>query len=203
MEGGGIERYLRWFIVGLFVVSGAVSFWYREWVYVFISLVALVFAIYPRRIKKGGVSFSSRMNLIILFFVYAAIFLGEMGQFYVRFWWWDTLLHSFAAVILGLLGFSIVYFLNKEAKHSALSPLFVAIFGFSFAVMIGVLWEIFEFSMDYFFGFNMQKSGIVDTMTDLAVDVLGAFVVSSWGYLSLKGNFKETFDFFRGIIVRG
>ncbi len=201
MESGNFERYLRWFIVTLFVVSGGISFWYGEWVYVFISLIAFIFAVYPRRVKVKGISFSSGMNLFILLFVYLAIFLGELRQFYIKFWWWDIFLHSFAAVILGLLGFSIVYFLNKEARHSSLSPLFVAIFGFSFAVMIGVLWEIFEFLIDYSFGFNMQKSGVVDTMTDLIVDGLGALIVSVWGYLSLKGDFKKSFEFFRGIIV--
>lgn len=203
MKSVGIEKYLGWGIMGLFVISGTISFWYREWVYVFISLIALVFAVYPRKVKKRKISFSSGLNLAILLFVYAAIFLGESHQFYVKFWWWDILLHSFSAVILGILGFSIVYFLNREAKHSTLTPLFVAVFGFSFAVMIGVIWEIFEFVVDYSFGFNMQKSGIVDTMTDLIMNGLGAGVVSVWGYLSLKGNLRETFEFFRGIIIRG
>ncbi|MCD4771588.1 hypothetical protein K8R30_04220 [archaeon] len=203
MKSVDFERFLRWFIVGLFVVSGAISFWYGEWVYVFISLIALIPVIYPRgRMTMRGVSFSNGLNLFILLFVYAAIFLGELHQFYVRFWWWDILLHSFSAIVLGLLGFSIVYFLNSEDRCPNLSPLFVAIFGFSFSIMIGVLWEIFEFSVDYFLGFNMQKSGVVDTMTDLIVNGLGALVVSCWGYLSLKGNFKETFDFFRSIIIK-
>jgi len=202
MKGADFERFLRWFIIVLFVISAMISFWYKDWVYVFISLVAFILVVYPRKVRKRRVSFSSGLNLVILLFVYAAVFLGELYQFYLKFWWWDIMLHSFSAIVLGLLGFSIVYFLNSEDKCPKLSSLFVAIFGFSFAIMIGVLWEIFEFLMDYFLGFNMQKSGIFDTMIDLIVNVFGAFIVSVWGYLSLKGNFQETFDFFKGIIIR-
>ena len=35
---------------------------------------------------------------------------------------------------------------------------------------IGVIWEIFEFTMDHVFDLTMQKSGLPDTMTDLIVD---------------------------------
>ena len=63
-------------------------------------------------------------------------------------------------------------------------------FSFCFAVTLGVLWEIYEFSVDYLFGWNMQRSGINDTMTDLMVDALGAFAVSLLGYLYMKGDIK-------------
>jgi hypothetical protein len=204
MGNSRAEKYFRRFLAILFVTSIAFSFFYRDWIYIFVSFVMLVLLVYPSKIEeKFGVSFSSWLSLAILLFTYACLFLGEMNKFYIKFWWWDIMLHSFSAVIIGLLGFSVVYFLNSEAEHSNLSPLFVAIFGFSFSIMIGVLWEIFEFLADYFLGFNMQKSGVVDTMTDLIVNGLGALVVSCWGYLSLKGNFKETFDFFRSIIIKG
>ena len=53
---------------------------------------------------------------------------------------------------------------------------------FGFAVTIGTLWEIFEFLMDWFFGFNMQKSGLVDTMTDLLINAIGAAIAAAIGY---------------------
>lgn len=202
MNRSSFVKGLHWFVVGLFALSFGASVFYGDWIYAFVSFVMFVLAAYPEKFRSGRVSFSAGMNLFILLFIYMSIFLGEFGDFYARFWWWDVLLHSFSAAILGLLGFSIVYFLNSKAKHSNLSPLFVAIFGFSFAVMIGAVWEIFEFFMDFMFGFNMQKSGIMDTMADLVVDVIGAAAASCWGYLSLKGNFEKGFDFFRGLVVR-
>ncbi len=56
---------------------------------------------------------------------------------------------------------------------------------FCFAVASGAIWEIFEFLMDQFFGLNMQKSGLMDTMTDLIMDSLGAFLASAFGYIYL------------------
>ena len=57
----------------------------------------------------------------------------------------------------------------------------MAIFSFAFAVAVGALWEIFEFSMDSILGLNMQKSGLVDTMWDLIVDTIGAVISSIYG----------------------
>jgi hypothetical protein len=71
-----------------------------------------------------------------------------------------------------------------------LSPGFIALFAFMFAQGIGSLWEIFEFAMDSFFGLNMQKSGIVDTMWDLIVNGVSALTVSllGYGYLQAAGD---------------
>ena len=62
----------------------------------------------------------------------------------------------------------------------------LALFSFSFAIAIGVVWEIFEFFMDISFGLNMQKSGLIDTMGDLIVDSLGALLASGIGYFYLR-----------------
>jgi hypothetical protein len=40
--------------------------------------------------------------------------------------------------------------------------------------------------MDNTFGFNMQKSGLRDTMWDLIVDTGGAFISAFSGYLYLR-----------------
>jgi uncharacterized membrane protein YjdF len=73
-------------------------------------------------------------------------------------------------------------------------PRFVALFAFLFAVTVGVIWEIFEFSMDSIFGMDMQKtmlgdeSGLTDTMFDLIVDNVGALFISGlgWWYMHRK-----------------
>jgi hypothetical protein len=74
----------------------------------------------------------------------------------------------------------------------------VAIFAFSFALAIGALWEVYEFSFDGLLGLNMQKfafadgtlmqgrDALADTMKDLIVDALGALGTSIMGYISIK-----------------
>lgn len=118
-------------------------------------------------------------------FLYATLFLGEVGQFYEKYWWWDIFLHVGSAVGFGLIGVILALILTKTDKLTG-SAFIVSLFAFSFAVMIGVVWEIFEFTMDQTFGLRMQKSGLIDTMWDLIVDCLGAALgaAAGWAYLS-------------------
>lgn len=92
-------------------------------------------------------------------------------------------------ISIGILGFLLVYVLNeKEDIELDLHPKFIAFFAFIFAMGMGSVWEIFEFSMDQLFGMNMQKSGLVDTMWDLIVDGVGALIISilGWGFLRTR-----------------
>lgn len=145
-------------------------------------------------------------SLIFTAFLWGAIFAGEVWEFYYRFELWDDILHLMSSMMAAMLGFSLIDILNNDEKHSAvrLSPFFVALFSVCFAVMIGVLWELYEFTLDGILGMNMQKfaeiskddneffkelsgrDALMDTMTDLTVDTLGAIIISSIGYISLK-----------------
>ena len=60
--------------------------------------------------------------------------------------------------MLGFFGLMVVTILNRDDHVVVqLSPFFVALFAFCFAVSIGALWEIYEFSFDGILGLNMQK----------------------------------------------
>ena len=140
-------------------------------------------------------------------FLFAAIFLGEAGDFYYKIPIWDDLLHLSSSMMLGLLGFSLIDILNSRSSHSSLSlsPFFVSLFSVTFAMLFGVLWEIYEFLFDGILGLNMQKfmymsesgklteltgrAALADTMRDLITDLSGGVLVSIFGYVSLKtGN---------------
>lgn len=149
--------------------------------------------------KKWKISIPSTMYMIYIIFLYAAIFLGEVRDFYYRIPHWDTILHTFSGAALGALGFSVVNLLNKQEKLKVnLSPFFVALFSLCFAITMGVVWEIYEFSFDGLLGLNMQKfalengvnlvgrAALTDTMKDLIVDSIGALTTSILGYISLK-----------------
>jgi uncharacterized membrane protein YjdF len=75
-----------------------------------------------------------------------------------------------------------------EGNRFAAPPIAVAFVAFCFAVTIGCAWEIFEFGMDQIFGLNMQKTGLVDTMWDLIVDMIGAAIGATAGFFFLKGR---------------
>ncbi len=149
--------------------------------------------------KKTKIVIPSNMYIVYVLFLYGAVFLGEVRNYYYRVPHWDTILHTCSGAMLGALGFSFVNILNKHEKvHVELSPMFVALFAFGFAITLGVMWEIYEFTFDGVLGLNMQKfaledgtqligrAAVTDTMEDLIVDSIGAFTMAIIGYISLK-----------------
>ena len=143
-------------------------------------------------------------TIIILYyiFLYCAIYLGEVFDFYYRIPFWDNLLHAFSGAMLGALGFVLVDILNKDSHVRVnLSPFFVSLFAFSFALAVGALWEVYEFSFDALLGLNMQKhttqdgtllvgnAALFDTMIDIIIDAVAALLVAVLG--CVLGKHKE------------
>ena len=149
--------------------------------------------------KRFSFEMPNIMAIAYFVFLYCAIYLGEVKQFYYHIPHWDDILHCFSAGMLGAFGFSLVDILNKSEKIKMnLNPYFVSLFAFCFALSIGALWEIYEFSGDALFGLNMQKyrlsdgsllegnMALADTMYDIIIDTIGAFTVSVAGLLGKK-----------------
>ena len=152
--------------------------------------------------KKFRLEIPNKIYYLYVIFLYAAIFLGEIQNFYYKFQYWDLILHTLSGKMIGFLGFSVVDILNRVNEHVNLDPFFVAFFAFCFAMMLGGVWEIYEFISDGVLGTNMQKfaieggsllqgrAAVMDTMEDIIVDGIGAFVASTVGYLSIKYDFS-------------
>ena len=148
--------------------------------------------------KKFKIEIPNNMYYFYIIFLYAAIFLGEIQDFYYKIKYWDLILHTLSGVMIGFLGFSMVDILNKENENVQLNAFFVAFFAFCFAMTLGGIWEMYEFASDSILGTNMQKfalrngillsgqDALADTMEDIIVDGIGALVASTIGYISLK-----------------
>ena len=170
------------------LIAMAVSIYYNSWTNLALSVLTMLLTFLPSWFeKKYKIDIPLDFELIIILFIYASLFLGEINNFYEYFWWWDILLHAVSAFSFTCIGFvilSIVFEVNQVKAH----PAWLSIFSFCFAISIGVLWEIYEFSMDQLFGFNMQKSGLMDTMWDLITDCLGSAFASLTSYSYLEGG---------------
>lgn len=149
--------------------------------------------------RKVQINIPSKMIIVYAVFLYCAIYLGEVHYFYFRIPQWDSILHGFSGIALGAIGFSVIGLLNKSKNVPlSLSPAFVALFAFCFAVATGAVWEIYEFLADIVLKTNMQKyalesgellvghAALVDTMKDLIVDSVGALCITVFGYVSSK-----------------
>lgn len=149
--------------------------------------------------KKFRFEIPRTLFILYIIFLYCAIFLGEVRSFYYLVPNWDTILHAMSSVMTGFFGLMVVYILNRD-EHLVirLSPFFISLFAFSFAVTVGAVWEIYEFTADGMLGMNMQRfhtatgelligrDALSDTMKDIIVDTLGALAASIIGYFSIK-----------------
>lgn len=168
----------------------------------FLIILTFVMTYYPSLLEKHfGVYLPNGLQIVITLFIFAAQVLGEMNDFYTTFSWWDLMLHMISGIVLGLIGFLFVYILNEKGVANVnLSPVFVIIFAFCFAITIGVFWEFFEYGADRLFGYNMQRfrlpgeDGLVDTMNDLIVDAVGAGIACFGGWLYMKKQHDTLFN---------
>ena len=177
----------------VFLVTGAtLAVLQGRWLLALTTLAVVAVTVVPFAVgRRFEILIPPEFEVLAVVFIYASLFLGEVRGYYVRFWWWDAVLHTGSGFLLGITGFLLVHVLNEhEDVELHMKPRFVAVFAFMFAMGMGALWEIFEFGMDQFFGLNMQKSGLVDTMWDLIVDGIGALVISvlGFGYLRTAGT---------------
>ncbi len=188
------------YILRATLVAAIISAGIKEnWMALFMASFALILTFLPSLIERNLKIYPPiEFEFAITIFIYASLFLGEVHKYYTRFWWWDLVLHSFAGITFGLLGFFIMYILHREKKVST-SPILIALFSFCFAVAIGSVWEIFEFSMDQTFSLNMQKSGLLDTMSDMIVNGSSALLTAAFGYFYIK---KESLPLFSRFLNR-
>lgn len=191
-RAGRIHRRLSVSLQVLLAIGAALALIEARWLDAAATAAVIFVTFLPVMLgRRFRVRIPPEFELLAVVFIYASLFLGEIRDYYVRFWWWDAVLHTGSGFLLGILGFLLVYVLNEQPDiELRMKPRFVAFFAFMFSVGVGALWEIFEFAMDQLFGLNMQKSGLVDTMWDLIVDTAGALVISVIGcwYLSTAGT---------------
>lgn len=122
------------------------------------SLLGILVLMLPAVLKKFRFIIPAYLRIVLVFYVCAAIFLGEVRSFYYRFEHWDTICHMSSGMIFTVISYSFVYLLNaKKDVYQKLSPGFVALFAFCFAATSGMVWEVMEFFIDSIFGCNMQK----------------------------------------------
>lgn len=156
----------------LVIFALAISLVRKDFESAFVCALSLILFIVPAFIEKNfGINIPSTLEIIILLFIFAAEILGEIACYYIKFPYWDTILHTLNGFICAAIGFSLVDIFNRNEKFKIeLSPLFLAIVAFCFSMTIGVLWEFFEFFCDLFLGTDMQKDFIINNISTVLLD---------------------------------
>ena len=141
-----------WVLLGIALALSVIN---GQWATAFVTLATLFLTFTPYLFQRRyKIYIPNGFIAAITIFIFATLFLGEVGDFYERFWWWDVALHTGSAIGFGLIGFVTLYLLYQRPEIK-LQPGPLTFFAFTFAVAIGALWEIFEFTMDQLFGLNI------------------------------------------------
>ena len=152
-------------------------------------------------LKLLAIKLPDMLCVVCYIFIICSTILGEMFSLYYRISFWDDLLHFTSGIMIGMFGaILMVTFLRKMKSNKLITPIVIAVSAVCFALCVGMIWEIYEFSVDSLLGLNMQKfmlqdgtqligqSALADTMKDLIIDSVGALVAAISSYHSIKTN---------------
>ncbi len=156
-------------LTALFTVRCAVI---AQWESVFVCVLALLLYLIPPFVEKTAkIELPTTLEILAFVFVFCAQILGELGNFYIRFPLWDSLLHTVCGFMFAAVGFCLVDIMNKGRFNKFdLSPLFLSFIAFCFSMTIGVFWEFVEFGIDLIFHTDMQKDFVISDFFTVKLD---------------------------------
>jgi hypothetical protein len=129
-------------------------------------------------------------NLTILLYLIVILhILALFFSWYWSIWWYDIVVHTLGGVWVG--GIALwLYFIYKDIyTNKNISKLMIIAVSLLVTLLIGVLWEVFEFSLDTFIVF--QPNDLVDTASDIGSDIVGSLLVSFYFIQKIKNNITQ------------
>lgn len=131
---------LRLIVIGVMVMTII----HKNYESTFVCVLVLILFMLPRFVERNfRIELPSTLEIIILVFIFAAEILGELKSYFITYPHWDSMLHTTTGFISA---------------------------AFCFSMTVGVLWEFFEFSMDYLFHMDMQKDMIIHSFASVTLD---------------------------------
>lgn len=170
------SSFMVYFILRILVVAVMIlQFLNGNFENVFLCVLTLILLIIPSLIQVNlRIELPTTLEIIMLLFIFSAEILGEIREYYIIYPFWDTMLHTLNGFLAAAIGFALVDILNRNEKFAfKMSPIFMALVAFCFSMTIGVLWEFFEFGVDTFLGFDMQKDTVVHRIASVMLDPAG------------------------------
>lgn len=178
LRGATPVVHVSWLALAAVAVFAAAA---GRWSDVLVAFLCFASTLLPLSMPSfARISLPARaVDAVVVFFV-ATLGLGEIFDFYWMFRPWDWLMHSAAGFGVTFAGAALIV---SAVGGGSVAPLAGALLAAAFSVACGTGWEIFEFTLDRFFGLNTQK-GFTNTMLDLVANTAGAgvavFYVRRW-----------------------
>lgn len=159
---------MRVIVIGV-IVRCAIQ---HRWESVFVGVLALILFLLPPLVERTfHLTLPTTLEVLVFAFVFCAEILGEIECYYMKFAFWDTMLHTVNGFMFAAFGFCLVDIFNRNKRFRfELSPVFLSIVAFCFSMTIGILWEFFEFSGDALLATDMQKDFIIQRISTVTLD---------------------------------
>lgn len=85
--------------------------------HIFLCILTLILFLLPHALNRWlKLYIPPVMEIVIVVFIVCGIILGEVENFFVRFPYWDTILHTVNGIVCAALSLSLVVILNKQDK---------------------------------------------------------------------------------------
>lgn len=116
------------------------------------------------------------LKITYTIFIILAMYLGSCLNLYYTTNFYDNVVHTLFGVVGSIFAFNLLFIFKK---YDYKSTIFNIIYVLSVTIFLAVTWECCEYFYDIMFNANTQhalETGVVDTMTDLLVALLGSLV---------------------------
>lgn len=134
-----------------------------------------------KKVFKINLNIYSRILLSLLIFL--AQCLGTTLNFYDLYDNWDLIVHFIFGIVMFIVGYDIFSSLDKTYCDIKLNKKIKIIFSILFALSVGSIWEMYEYSVDGILNLDTQRTGeligrmaIKGTMTDLFSPTIGTLL---------------------------
>lgn len=163
-------------------------------------VLMLIVLLLPFILKKGfKFEMPWMLSVVIVLFGFTTFIMGDVLDFYGKFYWWSIVHHSISGIMMSIVAFWLINVsLNEHSKYVYYNKLFLFFFVLMFSVGMGAVWEIIEYVFDSVAGTNSQQfmdtatgyivssedipmcghEALRDTMWDMILNFIGSFAVA-------------------------
>lgn len=155
---------------------------FRSIILSILSLIGIIVLIILN--KKYKHLFGNLLVNTLIIFIAISILGGTCFDFY-RFNHFDDVLHITSGFI-GCMAARILFYFSQNETDIPRKRIFFVIYMFMFSMGIASIWELIEFGLDRYLGFNCQAGGLTDTMFDTLDCLIGSIIATIYYYFKIR-----------------
>ena len=155
---------------------------FRSIIVSILSLIGIIILIILN--KKYKHLFGNLLVNTLIIFIAISILGGTCFDFY-RFNHFDDVLHITSGFI-GCMVARILFYFSQNETDIPRKRIYFVIYMFMFSMGIASIWELIEFGLDRYLGFDCQAGGLTDTMFDILDCLIGSVIATIYYYFKIR-----------------